>query len=220
MNAHAGVGASGAVRPLSNLIGAVPDPVPAIGACQSFPRNSEIVAEGAPVESIFRVLSGAVRTVRLMEDGRRQIGAFYLPGEFFGVAARGTHAYAAEAVVATSVSAIRLEVLGATPAGAALLCETAVAELARAHDRFLTLGRRCAVERVASFLLDLAARASGRGAVELPMCRQDIGDFLGLTIETVSRTMTQLERSGVIAMQNSRRLILRDVVALARLEGC
>jgi CRP/FNR family nitrogen fixation transcriptional regulator len=153
-----------------------------------------------------------------MSDGRRQIGAFYLPGDIFGLEAEDVHHFSAEAIGDCGILVVKRSALmaEATRDGAmvAQLWTETMMHLQRAQDHMLLLGRKNAQERIAAFLLDMAGRLSQQSTVELPMSRQDIADYLGLTIETVSRTFTQLERDGVISIPVSRRILLRDPAAL------
>lgn len=201
-------------------VGSISDVIDMIGNSTRFPRNAEIFAENDPADCIYKVVSGAVRICKLMSDGRRQIGAFYLPGDLFGLESAEFHDFSAEAIgecVVRSVkrSAILCEVPDQMPM-MSQLWEHTMAHLQRARQHILLLGRKNAQERIAAFLLDMAARLSlsRSGDIELPMSRQDIADYLGLTIETVSRTLTQLERAGLIAIPLSRRIVLRNRAAL------
>jgi CRP/FNR family nitrogen fixation transcriptional regulator len=156
-----------------------------------------------------------------MSDGRRQISAFYLPGDMFGLEAEEDHRFSAEAVCDSEVMVVKRRAFLAQAARdsemVAQLWAQTMGHLQRAQNHMLLLGRKNAQERVAAFLLEMAERLSKSGAVELPMSRQDIADYLGLTIETVSRTLTQLERERVIAIPVSRRIVLRDRSALSEL---
>jgi CRP/FNR family nitrogen fixation transcriptional regulator len=195
-----------------------------MGASMSFDRNAEIFGEGESADYLYVVVSGAVRISKLMSDGRRQIGAFYLPGNIFGFEAENTHHFSAEAIVDCRILVVKRSVLltEAMRDGsmAAQLWTETMAHLQRAQDHMLLLGRKNAQERIAAFLLDMSDRLAQQGAVELPMSRQDIADYLGLTIETVSRTLTQLERDGVIGIPVSRRILLRNPAALGLMNGC
>lgn len=194
-----------------------------MGAAIPFARNVEIYGEGEPVEYVYKCVSGAVRTHKLLEDGRRQIGAFYLPGDVFGLEIGGEHRFAAEAVVDSTVVVIKRTAVVALANRqsdvARELWAVTARELVQAQNLMLTLGRKNAQERVAAFLLEMASRSFDRDAIELPMSRQDIADYLGLTIETVSRTLTQLESDAVIALPTSRRVQLRNRAALDRLNA-
>jgi CRP-like cAMP-binding protein len=132
------------------------------------------------------------------------------------------HGTSAEAVADSKVLVIKRSALIALASRdnevARQLWSMAANELQRAQNHIMLL-IKTAQERVAGFLLEMAARKAGASEVELPMSRQDIADYLGLTIETVSRTLTQLENSGVIAVPTSRRIVLRSRGALNRLNA-
>ena len=191
------------------------DEVKLIGVTKTFPREAEIFAEGDAPDFIFRVISGAVRSCRLLSDGRRQIIDFFLPGDVFGVELGCEHQAGADALTdAQVVIARRSSVIAAEPEQAARLWKHALGELRRSQNHVLTLGRRAACERVANFLVDLADRLGGHDAFDLPMSRQDIADYLGLTIETVSRTLTQLQGERLIELKSCRRIRFLDRAAL------
>ena len=193
-----------------------------MGAVMSYPRNVEIFGENEPADYLYKVISGSVRTYKILNDGRRQIGGFYLPGDVFGLEFADAHGLSAEAITDAEVLVIKCSALAAlaerdATIGRELYALTA-GELRRAQERILLL-IKSAQERVASFLLEMAARATPGNAIELPMSRQDIADYLGLTIETVSRTLTSLESAATIEVPSSRRIVLRNRVALSRLNG-
>lgn len=194
----------------------------ALGLCQRIARHGEIHAQGEPADKLYKVLTGAVRTAQLLADGRRQIGGFYLPGEMFGMADGAPHDFTAEALAPTTLLVIRRDTLIRRAAGdpglSRDLWHMTTAQLARSQRHLMVLGRKTALERVACFLLDLSARTGDHDDLTLPMCRQDIADYLGLTIETVSRMMTRLEQMGLIALPSSRRVRLCDSDALRDLE--
>jgi CRP/FNR family nitrogen fixation transcriptional regulator len=176
------------------------DPTP-LQPVRFFPSGSEIYAQGEKAGAFYQVEFGAVRIYRLLADGRRQISAFHLAGETFGFEADTTHHFFAEAINATSVRVFRF----ATGADISRqLLPLALKGLTRAQEHLLVLGRQNAIERVAAFLVDMAERQGGLRQVELPMSRMDIGDYLGLTIETVSRVFTRLKDKGVIRLLNLR----------------
>ena len=193
-----------------------------MGAPMPFARNVEIYGENEPAEYLYKVISGAVRTYRVLNDGRRQIGAFLLPGDMFGLEAGATHGSSAEAVADSVVLVIKRSAVVALadrdPEVAREMWTLTAQELGRAQNHMLLLIRN-AQERIAAFLLEMAERAPGADSVELPMSRQDIADYLGLTIETVSRTLTQLEDEAAIALPTSRRIVLRNRAALSRLNA-
>ena len=196
---------------------------PATGATRVFAKDAEIFAEGDRAGFFYKVVAGAVRTCKLLSDGRRQIDAFHLPGDIFGFEAGDEHRFGAEAVgdatviayrrfgpdlLSTSQGAFSREVLAAM-----------MVSLERAQNHMLLLGRKSALEKIATFLLDLSARMED-DAIELPMSRTDIADHLGLTIETVSRSLTQLERRHIIDLPAHRRsIVLLDKSALRRIEA-
>lgn len=181
-----------------------------------FPAGAEIYAQGEKAGPFYQVEFGAVRIYRLLADGRRQISAFHLAGETFGFEADSTHHFFAEAINATGIRVFRF----ATGADISRqLLPLALKGLTRAQEHLLVLGRQNAIERVAAFLLDMAERQGGLQPIELPMSRMDIGDYLGLTIETVSRTLTHFETACAIELPRSRRIVLRNRSALHKLNA-
>jgi CRP/FNR family transcriptional regulator, nitrogen fixation regulation protein len=193
-----------------------------MGAAMPFARNAEIYGESEPADYLYKVVSGAVRTYKVLNDGRRQIGSFYLPGDIFGLEVGDEHTFSAEAIADCKVLVIKRSALvalaGRDNSVARQLWAMAAADLQRAQGHIMLL-IQTAQERVAGFLIEMSARNSGTSEVELPMSRQDIADYLGLTIETVSRTLTQLENSGAIGVPTSRRIVLRSRGALNRLNA-
>lgn len=193
-----------------------------IGASMSFARNAEIYGENEPADYLYQLVSGSVRTSKMLNDGRRQIGAFYLPGDTFGLEVGSEHALAAEAITDAKVIVVKrsaVEALAARDSEVARQLRAVTGrELQRMQHHTLLL-IRSAKERVAGFLLEMAARVKSNDEIELPMSRQDIADYLGLTIETVSRTLRVLENSAAIALPNSRRIVLRNHRALCRLNA-
>jgi CRP/FNR family transcriptional regulator, nitrogen fixation regulation protein len=184
-----------------------------LGAPMSFARNVEIYGEGEPTEYVYKVIGGAVRTYRVLSDGRRQVGAFYFPGDIFGLEVDSQHQFSAEAISDAKVLVLKRSALVglANRDGdvARQLWSFTAHELQRVQDHVLLL-IKSAQQRVAAFLLEMAERAAKSDTLELPMSRQDIADYLGLTIETVSRTLTQLEAGSAIALPSSRRIVLRN----------
>ncbi|ESY75307.1 helix-turn-helix domain-containing protein [Mesorhizobium sp. M0051] len=178
-----------------------------------YPAGTEIYAQGETAGAFYQVEFGAVRIYRLLADGRRQISAFHLAGETFGFEAGTTHHFFAEAINATSVRVFR------TASGVDIsrqLLPLALEGLTRAQEHLLVLGRQNAIERIAAFLVDMAERQGGLQQVELPMSRMDIGDYLGLTIETVSRVFTRLKDKGVIRLLSLRsiEIVRQDVLQI------
>jgi CRP/FNR family nitrogen fixation transcriptional regulator len=194
-----------------------------IGAPLNVDRNAEIYGEGEPAEYVYWVTKGVVRTYKLLSDGRRQINAFLLPGDVFGLEDTEDHRFTAEAICNTTVAFLKrsalIEVATRINDVARDMWMTASAELRRAHDHMLLLGRKSAQEKIAAFLMEMAERADHTDLVELPMSRLDIADYLGLTIETVSRTLTLLESSSTIELPSTRRIRLCNRAALSRLNS-
>jgi CRP/FNR family transcriptional regulator, nitrogen fixation regulation protein len=193
-----------------------------MGAPMPYARNTEIYGEGEEAEYIYQVVSGAVRTYKILNDGRRQIGAFYLAGDIFGLEIGEEHQLSAEAICNCTVSVIKrssLATLAGRDNGIAQALWTLTAHELQRMQKHVLLLVRTAQERVASFLLEMADRTAGVGSIELPMSRQDIADYLGLTIETVSRTLTALEGQAAIALPSARRVQLTNVRELRRLDS-
>ena len=192
------------------------------GVRMRFERNEEIFGEAETAEYVYRVVSGAVRTMRFSSDGRRQILGFHLPGDVFGWEIGDTHTLSAEAVSAADVIMVRRSLVEKASAqdlqaAHAVLALTAQ-NLNTARDHAVVLGRNGAGERVAAVLLQLADRFVSRNELDLPMSRADIADYLGLTIETVSRAFSEMERQCAIALPSSRHVVVRNPAALADLQ--
>ena len=166
----------------------------------------EIYGQGEKAGALYEVEFGAVRIHRLLSDGRRQVIAFHLAGETFGFEVGATRRFFAEAITATGIRPFSEP---ANDSGATSMMELTLKNLIKAQEHLLVIGRQCAVERIAAFLLDMAERQGGDTHIELPMPRLDIADYLGLTIETVSRTFAKLRASGVIALQGTRTVLLK-----------
>ena len=206
----------------SSVVHSLDDAIETLGAPMLFARNAEIFGESEPAEYLYKVISGAVRTSKILADGRRQIGGFYLAGDVFGLESGDEHTFSAEAVTETRVLIIKRSVLFALADRdseiARQMWTLTSSELRRLQNHVLAL-IKTAKERVVGFLLEMARRAPSSTRVDLPMSRQDIADYLGLTIETVSRTLTQLESTAAITLPNARCFEVRDRGALGRLRG-
>src|SRR6516164_1515176 len=193
-----------------------------MGACMSFAANAEIYGENEPAGYLYKVVSGTVRTYKVLVDGRRQIGAFHLPGDIFGFESGEAHTFSAEAITDCKIIVIKRSAVMALAARdtdvARQMWELTARELQRVQKHSLAL-IKTAEERVAGFLLEMADRVASGGTVELPMSRQDIADYLGLTIETVSRTLKHLEDAAAIEVAKRRRILLRNRSALRRLNA-
>lgn len=210
------------------MLSVIQTPVPAFtrqpavivldGLRQSYGRDETIFDEGEPADRIYQLISGAVRTCRILRDGRRQIEAFHFAGDVFGLQSGETYRAAAQTLGPAQVRAMprpALEALARERGDVARrLLELTTDSLRRCQDHVLMLGRRTACERVAALLLDLAERTGAEALLDVPMTRQDMADYLGLTIETVSRTFTQLQHDGLIALPTTRKVLLRDRRAL------
>jgi CRP/FNR family transcriptional regulator, nitrogen fixation regulation protein len=216
-----------AIRPARAMPSVVPSshrnsPMEAMGASMTFARNAEIFGENEPAEYLYKIVSGTVRTYRVLNDGRRQIGSFYLAGDVFGLEVGDVHSFSAEAITDCKVLVIKrsaLIALAARDSEVARQLWTMTAGELRSAQNHMMLLIKTAQERVAGFLLEMARRSAAVTEIELPMSRQDIADYLGLTIETVSRTLTQLENAATIAVPTSRRIVLRNRAALSRLNA-
>ncbi len=196
--------------------GAFSKTIPASAFSMRFTRNEEIYGELEPADYVYRVMSGAVRTYTMAEDGRRQIDAFHLPGDIFGLETGGEHRFSAEAVCDCEIALVSrasIERLAAQDGGVAReLWRLTSGQLGRVRDHMLMLGKKGAVERVVAFLQELSERQEER-TLHLPMSRTDIADYLGLTIETVSRCFTKLERLHAIGLDGARTVTLRNLDA-------
>ena len=192
------------------------------GAPSSFMRNEEIYGENEPAQYFYKIVRGAVRTYKVLMDGRRQITAFYLPGDVFGLETGEDYTCSAEATVDAKIVVMKRGALIALAAQdhelARQLWMLSGRELERTRNHVLLL-IKTAPERVASFLLEMADRIQQRGEVELPMSRQDIADYLGLTIETISRMLTRFENEAAISLPSTKRIVLRDPAILRRLNA-
>ena len=180
-------------------------------------KNREtLISEGDRADFVFNVTHGAVKLYKLMADGRRQITGFLFEGDFLGIAMHDEYPYSAEAV--GNVHVCRFDrkklqhLLDKFPQLEKRLLSMASDEIAQAQDQMLLLGRKTAREKLCSFLMALSERMADRGRdpsiLFVPMSRADIGDYLGLTTETVSRTFTALKRSGVIRLMEGNRVMI------------
>jgi CRP/FNR family nitrogen fixation transcriptional regulator len=184
------------------------------GAVMHFAADRPIYAEGDEARSFYKVLSGMVRTCRFLNDGRRQIDAFHAAGDVFGIEAGDSHRLGAEAVSECCVIAYRRRGLEAMMFQNDKLgrwfFSHALAMVARAREHSLLLGRGTAAQKISVFLLEIETQQGRAKSVDLVMSRRDIADYLALTIETVSRTLSQMERDGTIGLTTARRVILKD----------
>jgi CRP/FNR family transcriptional regulator, nitrogen fixation regulation protein len=188
-------------------------------------RGREVFGEGEQAEYVYQISSGAVRTYKLLSDGRRQITSFHLPGDMFGLENGATHRFTAEAVVETKVRITRrrnlLAIMAKRKAGATNLLGLVTRNLHHAENHMLLLGRKTAVEKVSAFLLEMDERLAHPNVMILPMSRRDIADYLGLTLETVSRALSTLRNEKMLRFDGStqRHIVLLDRGGLAELDA-
>ncbi|ACG79207.1 transcriptional regulator, Crp/Fnr family [Phenylobacterium zucineum HLK1] len=190
-----------------------------LGTKMTFARDEEIYAQGDDVEFMYRLAKGVIRTSRVTADGRRQVGDFYYPGDLFGLEVGPDHQFSAEALTDCEIQMVRRGSVRAFAGDAELdraILEATRRELQRVQDHVLLLGRKSAREKVAAFLMSLAQRDPSAD-VELPMGRQDMADYLGLTIETVSRMLTQLQGDAIVEFPSFRRFHVKKWQALEEL---
>ena len=178
----------------------------------TYKKGTEIFGEKEPADYVYRVKNGAVRSYKLLTDGRRQIGAFHLEGDIFGMSSGEFHRFTAEAIVDTTVWLTKRQSLeGVAQVDRSLahhVLSMTTRSLQHAENHMLLLGRKDALERVAAFLVEMDTRLADAGVMALPMSRRDIADYLGLTLETVSRSLSRLRRSGALSFGgNSQREI-------------
>ena len=195
-----------------------------IGATVSYARGKTVIEEGNTAEYVYKVVSGALRAVRLLPDGRRHITSFLMPGDFFGFTDGAEYSHSVEAVA--DVTLVRYSrrgfeaLLDKDPRIGhhffGLVCQ----KLSATQERLLLLGRKSALERMATFLLAMADRQTDDGSeVDLPMNRADVADYLGLTIETVSRLLSQLRGRRIIEVPAANRIMLRRREALEEISS-
>jgi CRP/FNR family transcriptional regulator, nitrogen fixation regulation protein len=189
-----------------------------------YDRGTEIYGQAEPADYIYQIVDGAVRSYKLLSDGRRQIGAFHLVGDIFGLENSAAHRFTAEAITDTTVRFIKrcsLQHVAESDALVAIdLLNMTASNLQHAEDHMLLLGRKTSLERVAAFLLEMDRRLTSGGVIALPMCRRDIADYLGLTLETVSRALSLLHGEGVLGFidQTQRQIVLLNRVRLAEID--
>lgn len=186
-----------------------------LGTVVTAERNCQIFGELEPAQYYYRIKSGLVRACRFLRDGRRQIASFHFPGDVFGFTSTTFHGLSAEAAEPCRLVAVKRESLVAAAQEdvelAMALLDLAVDELRRTREHVVLLGKSTAPERIVAFLRGLAAAHARGDLVDIPMSRQDIADYLGLTIETVSRTLTQFDETGMIELETTRRLRIRSL---------
>jgi CRP/FNR family nitrogen fixation transcriptional regulator len=186
--------------------------------------GTEIFGEAEPAEYVYQIVEGAVRTHKRLSDGRRQIGAFHLPGDIFGLENGDFHRFTAEAIVDTTVRLVKrqsLERVAKTdPVMALSLLTMTTDNLQHVENHMLLLGRKTSRERVAAFLLEMNGRVTAAGVMALPMNRRDIADYLGLRLETVARALSEFQRKGYLKVAGhfSREITVLNPASLAELD--
>lgn len=184
-------------------------------------RGETICYDGDEAEACFRIESGCVRVSKTLSDGRRHVVDFLYPGDFFGFTPTDEHDGTAEAITPTVLKRyprLQLETMAERDLAACNQLRRAIgAGLAKARARGVLLARLSAEERLAAFLVGFAGRSDGGRKLPLPMTRADIGDYLGLTIETVSRTFTKFRARGWIKLVDAHDVQLVDFDRLVEL---
>jgi CRP/FNR family nitrogen fixation transcriptional regulator len=196
-------------------------------SCSEFTyrRGTEVFGEGEEAEYVYQIASGAIRTYKLLCDGRRQINSFHLPGDLFGLENGAAHRFTAEAVTETKVRITSrrhlLDKIEHEEEGRASLLTLVTRNLQHAENHMLLLGRKTAIEKVAAFLIEMDERQAHPSMMSLPMSRRDIADYLGLTLETVSRALSTLRDDNMLrfAGQTQRQLVLLDRQKLVQLDA-
>jgi CRP/FNR family nitrogen fixation transcriptional regulator len=183
-------------------------------------NGQKIYGQDSAAGDWYRIISGAARKYLLLADGRRRIVDFLLPGDFFGFDIRNSHHFAVESIGESAVTfypRLRVEALAdANPLLGGRIRDVAFEAVSRSQARMLILGRVTAVEKLSSFLAEMVERSAARDThiVVLPMSRYDIADYLALSVETVSRAMTQLQHCGTITLLGRRCIRIADNRAL------
>jgi len=218
------------VRHLAVCSALSPDEVQAlerVTVSQPLPLGATLARAGEPRQHVYTLTAGALRLVRTLADGRRQISGFVLPGDYLGLSGSDHHRHDIEAIAESRVCRVALpqmkDLRARYPHLERKLLQRACQALDDAADAALALGRLQPAEKLADFLLRLAAREARLGdpsmRVTLPMGRSDIADHLGLTMETVSRTFTKLRQQGLIALPHLNTVEILDEAALRELCG-
>jgi CRP/FNR family nitrogen fixation transcriptional regulator len=184
-----------------------------------YSTGAEIYGEAEPADYVYQVIDGAVRSYKLLSDGRRQIGAFHLVGDIFGLENNNVHHFTAEAVVDTTVLLVKRVNLEHVAVEDIVLSMTTT-HLQHAEDHILLLGRKTSQERVVAFLREMDRRLPPAKVMALPMSRRDIADYLGITLETVSRVLSYLKAKKILGFigHNQREIVLLDRRQLAQLD--
>ena len=194
-----------------------------IARCESFGSGEALFHEGDKASTVYNITDGAVRLSSTLKNGRRQVIGFLFTGDFIGFSDRDTYPWTGEAVRGAKVCRFaRTDLTRVTtdfPKIEHRLLEMATSDIATAQEHIVMLGQGSAAEKVSAFLLTLSQKSAKRGGIQnpihLPMTREDIADYLGLAFETVSRCFTRLESEGLIAIESTRVVRIKDFEALA-----
>lgn len=187
------------------------------------PAKQIICSEDEAADYIYNIRSGSVRLSKMLADGRRQITGFLFAGDFFGLSCKDKYSYTAEAITDVDICRFpRAKIIGyfqEFPALGQRVFEMTRTELEATHDQMLLLGRKTAKEKLCSFLLTLQKKspypeARNKNEINIPMNRSDIADYLGLTVETISRQFTNLHKSELIELKDAHKIILKKPEAL------
>jgi CRP/FNR family nitrogen fixation transcriptional regulator len=191
----------------------------------TYKQGTEICGEKEPADYVYQVKKGAVRSYKLLSDGRRQIAAFHLVGDIFGFVNGESNRFTAEAVVETTLRLVKRKSLFAAVNSDAVVSRTlrtmTANNLQHAENHLLLLGRKTSLEKVAAFLIEMDSRLTAAGVMTLPMMRRDIGDYLGLTVETVARELSRMRRAGVLGFisKNQREIVILNRKRLATFDS-
>ncbi|UFX49020.1 helix-turn-helix domain-containing protein [Bradyrhizobium sp. 41S5] len=191
----------------------------------TYRRGAELFGEGEDAEYVYQTISGAVRTYKLLPDGRRQINSFHLIGDMFGLENGAIHRFTAEAIVETKVRIVRrrslLDAMANESTGVTNLLSLITLNLQHAENHMLLLGRKSSLERVAAFLIEMDERLVHPDELTLPMNRRDIADYLGLKLETVSRALSTMRDKRILRFNGvtQRQVVLMDREGLAKLDA-
>lgn len=191
------------------------DRLDAIMISRKFDPHNVILIEGEQADVFYNIYEGVVRLVKILPDGRRSVVGFLFPGDFFGLSVKGAYEYTAEAVTRVKMCCFpkgKMEKLfDEIPKLERHLLGKMTEKLLSSHSQLTDLGRKSPKERLARFLLDLSKVESLRkpaGAFQLPMSREDISDYLGLTVETISRTLSGFAKDGLIKIDQFKTITL------------
>ena len=199
---------------------------PSVGRSVDFPPRVTIIDEGEPARSIYRIVSGNVMISKLLPDGRRQIFEVLGPGSIFGITPNGRHDSVAESLTDVKLTAFEKGLAERSSSFNSLVADLLKVQICALHEHAVLLGRKSAVERVASYILELiearedtTPSPDGAVTVRVLMTRSEIADYLGLTLETVSRAFSQLKRDGIIAYERHDGLMRVSIRRLRPLTG-